>query len=91
MSGVADYELALWHGFNVPLLLSAVVLALGAAAFFGRSRLRQTRLMYQPLGNADRIYDAVIRGADVLSVRLTGSTQRGSIPAILRPSFPAGA
>jgi multicomponent Na+:H+ antiporter subunit A len=38
-------------------------------------------LAYQPLGNADRIYDAVIRGADVLSVRLTGTTQRGSIPA----------
>lgn len=81
VSGVASYELALWHGFNVPLLLSAGVLALGAAAFFGRSRLPRARLMYQPLGNADRVYDAVIRGADVLSVRLTGSTQRGSIPA----------
>ena len=41
----------------------------------------RTRLSYLPLGNADRIYDAVIRGADVLSVRLTGTTQRGSIPA----------
>lgn len=81
VSGASSYELALWHGFNLPLLLSALVLALGAAAFFGRTRLRRTRLMYQPLGNADRIYDAVIRGADVLSVRLTGSTQRGSIPA----------
>ncbi len=37
--------------------------------------------MYLPLGNADRIYDTVIRGLDVLSVRLTGTTQRGSIPA----------
>ncbi len=81
VSGVSNYELALWHGFNLPLLLSALVLGLGTAAFFGRSRLRQTRLMYQPLGNADRIYDAVIRAADVLSVRLTGTTQRGSIPA----------
>ena len=41
----------------------------------------RARLVYLPLGNADRIYDAVIRGADVLSVRLTGITQRGSIPA----------
>ncbi|RDH77259.1 Na+/H+ antiporter subunit A [Mycolicibacterium moriokaense] len=79
--GGANYELALWHGFGVPLLLSALVLAIGAAAFFGRSRLRRTRLAYLPLGNADRIYDAVIRGADVFSVRLTGFTQRGSIPA----------
>ena len=79
--GGTDYELALWHGFGVPLMLSVLVLAIGTAAFFGRARLRQTRLMYLPLGNADRIYDAVIRGADVLSVRLTGTTQRGSIPA----------
>ncbi|HKV19965.1 MAG TPA: Na+/H+ antiporter subunit A [Mycobacterium sp.] len=76
-----DYELALWHGLNLPLLLSAVVLATGTAVFFGRSRLRRNRLVYLPLGNADHIYDAVIRGLDVLSVRLTGTTQRGSIPA----------
>ncbi len=79
--GGADYDLALWHGFGLPLLLSILVLAVGTAAFFGRARLRRTRLSYLPLGNADRIYDAVIRGADVLSVRLTGTTQRGSIPA----------
>ena len=79
--GGADYELALWHGFGLPLLLSVLVLAIGTAAFLGRARLRRTRLVYLPLGNADRIYDAVIRGADVLSVRLTGTTQRGSIPA----------
>jgi multicomponent Na+:H+ antiporter subunit A len=79
--GGADYELALWHGFNLPLLLSALVLGIGTAVFFGRSRLRRNTLVYLPLGNADRIYDAVIRGLDVLSVRLTGTTQRGSIPA----------
>ena len=79
--GDGDYELALWHGFNLPLLLSALVLAIGTAAFFGRSRLRRNKLVYLPLGNADRIYDATIRGLDVVSVRLTGTTQRGSIPA----------
>ena len=79
--GGADYHLALWHGWNLPLLLSAMVLAVGTAVFFARSRLRRTRMGYLPLGNADRIYDAVLRGADVLSVRLTAVTQRGSIPA----------
>ncbi|OBK70715.1 Na+/H+ antiporter subunit A [Mycobacterium sp. 1274761.0] len=79
--GGSHYHLALWHGVGLPLLLSVLVLALGAAAFFGRTRLRRTRLTYLPLGNADRVYDAVIRGADVLSVRLTGATQRGSMPA----------
>ncbi|MEU0496728.1 Na+/H+ antiporter subunit A [Mycobacterium sp. NPDC006124] len=77
----ADYHLALWHGVNVPLLLSILVLAAGAVAFFGRNRLRRARLGYLPLGNADRIYDAVIRETDVFAVRLTALTQRGSIPA----------
>jgi multicomponent Na+:H+ antiporter subunit A len=79
--GGEDYHLALWHGFGLPLLLSALVLAVGVVAFFARGRLRRVRTAYLPLGNADRIYDAVIRSADVLSVRLTAVTQRGSIPA----------
>jgi multicomponent Na+:H+ antiporter subunit A len=79
--GGGDYDLALWHGVGLPLVLSVLVLAVGTAAFFGRARLRRTRLAYLPLGNADRIYDAVIRGLDVASVRLTGTTQRGSVTA----------
>jgi multicomponent Na+:H+ antiporter subunit A len=77
----AGYHLALWHGVNVPLLLSILVLAAGGVAFFARNRLRRARLGYLPLGNADRIYDSVIRGTDVFAVRLTALTQRGSIPA----------
>ena len=79
--GGSSYHLALWHGLGLPVLLSAVVLALGVAAFLGRARLRSARLTYLPLGNADRGYDAVIRGLDALSWRLTGETQRGSLPA----------
>ena len=81
LAGGAEYELALWHGVNLPLLLSILVLAAGTTAFFARKRLRRARIDYVPLGNADRIYDAVIRGADVFAVRLTALTQRGSIPA----------
>ncbi|BBY17972.1 Na+/H+ antiporter subunit A [Mycolicibacterium litorale] len=79
--GSSDYHLALWHGFNLPLLLSALVIAAGFAAFFERSRLRRARVAYLPLGNADHVYDALIRGLDRVSVRLTAITQRGSIPA----------
>jgi multicomponent Na+:H+ antiporter subunit A len=82
LAGGADYKLALWHGVNLPLLLSVLVLAVGTAVFLARHRLRRAaRMGYVPLGNADRIYDAVIRGADVFAVRLTAVTQRGSIPA----------
>jgi multicomponent Na+:H+ antiporter subunit A len=81
VAGGANYQLALWHGVNLPLLLSILVLGLGTAAFFARKRLRRARVDYVPLGNADRIYDAVIHGADVFAVRFTSVTQRGSIPA----------
>ncbi len=75
------YHLALWHGLNLPLLLSALVLAVGTADFFRRSRLPRLRSPGRlPLGNADRVYEAVVRGADVASVRLTSVTQRGSLP-----------
>lgn len=80
-AGDGDYYLALWHGVNPPLLLSALVLVAGAAEFFGRARLRRVRdPKFLPLGNADRAFDAVVRGADVASLRLTGITQRGSLP-----------
>jgi multicomponent Na+:H+ antiporter subunit A len=79
--GGADYHLALWHGWNLPLLLSVLVLATGTAAFFARARLRRTRIGYLPLGNADRIYDGALRNLDFVAYKLTGSTQRGSIPA----------
>lgn len=81
MPGGSGYHLALWHGLGLPLYLSALVLAVGIAAFLVRRRLPRTRFAYLPLGNADRMYDATIRGLDVLSLRLTGSTQRGSLPA----------
>ncbi len=77
----ADYHLALWHGLNLPLLLSLVVLGSGIAIYVSRGRLRRARLAFLPLANADRIYDAVLRGLDIMSVRLTAVTQRGSIPA----------
>ncbi|KMO79303.1 Na+/H+ antiporter subunit A [Mycolicibacterium chubuense] len=77
----ADYHLALWHGVNLPLLLSLVVLGAGIAVYVSRGRLRRARIGFLPLANADRIYDAVLRGADIMSVRLTAVTQRGSIPA----------
>ncbi|MGN7778069.1 Na+/H+ antiporter subunit A [Mycolicibacterium sp. 22603] len=79
--GGSDYYLALWHGFGIPLLLSVFILVTGAVVFFGRQRLPRARTGFTPLGNADRIYDEVMRGLDLLAVRVTAQTQRGSLPA----------
>ncbi len=79
--GGATYHLALWHGWNLPLLLSALVIAAGTAVFFIRRRLPRTKVGYLPLGNADRFYDQTLRYLDYLAFKLTGTTQRGSLPA----------
>ncbi|CAN5689172.1 Na+/H+ antiporter subunit A [soil metagenome] len=83
--GGTTYHLALWHGWNLPLLLSALVLGLGTAMFFIRRRLPRARIFrkvgYLPLGNADRFYDDTLRYLDYVAFKLTGATQRGSIPA----------
>jgi multicomponent Na+:H+ antiporter subunit A len=81
LPGGSDYDLALWHGVGLPLLLSALVLAVGTAIFFVRDRLPRNRFGYLPLGNADRFYDATLRSLDFVAFKVTGATQRGSIPA----------
>ncbi|MFI6171393.1 Na+/H+ antiporter subunit A [Nocardia sp. NPDC051052] len=71
-------SLSLWHGFTVPLALTVAIIAGGVALFQLRDRLRDpTR---PRLGNADRAYDAALRGMDQLSLRMTGAVQRGSLP-----------
>ncbi|MFE9579045.1 Na+/H+ antiporter subunit A [Nocardia sp. NPDC006044] len=71
-------SLALWHGFTVPLALTVLIIAGGIALFQLRDRLRDPA---RPrLGNADRAYDATLRGMDRLSLRMTGAVQRGSLP-----------
>lgn len=80
MPGGTGYHLALWHGVGLPVLLSALVLVVGASVFAARGPLGLSRLRRLPMGKADRIYDEVLRLLDVAAVRLTSVTQRGSLP-----------
>ncbi|PXW29067.1 UNVERIFIED_CONTAM: multisubunit sodium/proton antiporter MrpA subunit /multisubunit sodium/proton antiporter MrpB subunit [Williamsia faeni] len=73
-------HLALWHGFNLPLALTAIAVVAGTALFALVRELGRLGFVKPALGNADRIYDAVLRGADTVSVNLTRNTQRGSLP-----------
>ena len=70
-----DYHLALWHGFEP----AAAAVDPGAGGGHGgvlrpRPAAPAPGSRYLPLGNADRIYDAVMRGADVL----VGAADRAS-------------
>ncbi|RBO87784.1 multisubunit sodium/proton antiporter MrpA subunit /multisubunit sodium/proton antiporter MrpB subunit [Nocardia puris] len=78
LPGVLHTHLALWHGFTVPLALTAVIITLGIALFLVRKTIGESE--HPRLGNADRVYDATLRAMDKVSLRMTGSVQRGSLP-----------
>jgi len=71
-------KLSLWHGFNLPLLLSAVTLVLTLAAYALRDRWRSTKL---PRIGTERLYEGTLRALDALSARLAPPLQEASLPA----------
>ncbi|NMO04174.1 Na+/H+ antiporter subunit A [Gordonia sp. TBRC 11910] len=73
-------HLAMWHGFGIPVLFSAIAIVGGVIVFLIVRAERNHLFVHRPLINADRIYDAVLRAADVASLTLTRNTQRGSLP-----------
>lgn len=78
--------LTLWHGFNVPLLLSAVCLVLGVALFVWRrpvAWLQHAITDTLPMPDAERGFYFVMRALDRLAVEVTARTQRGSLPVYL--------
>lgn len=84
---VPDYgeeieHLSPWHGFTIAVVFTIIVIVAGTALFLAL-RSRRIRLRWTPLGNADRIYDSVLRGADSASQALTARTQSGSLPVTL--------
>ncbi len=75
-----DPHLALWHGFTVPLALTAVILLTGAIMHWQRTLVRELQFEKPALGDADVAYDWILDFARRLSLRVTAFTQRGSLP-----------
>ncbi|WP_151641164.1 Na+/H+ antiporter subunit A [Corynebacterium sp. 11A] len=73
-------ELALWHGFGIPLLLTAVIIAAGAIMHWQRKTLERFHFDKPALGSADAAYDSTLDTLRRLSLRITANTQRGSLP-----------
>ncbi|NKY27288.1 Na+/H+ antiporter subunit A [Nocardia gamkensis] len=71
-------HLALWHGFTPVPAWTLLIVAVGVGLY--RLRARFTESAHPRLGNADRAYDATLRAMDTLSLRMTGTVQRGSLP-----------
>jgi multicomponent K+:H+ antiporter subunit A len=87
-----EYKLAIWHGFNLPLLMSAIALAGGIALYVGLQRfINLHKLIHLPIGPKQGGRDlfvwkigALARGASALTARLeNGSLQRYLLLLIL--------
>ena len=85
--GTEGSDLSLWHGFNLALGISAVIILAGCLLHWQRHLLKPFQGEYAALGNADNAYDAVLVGLRNLSLRITANTQRGSLQLNLTTIF----
>jgi NADH:ubiquinone oxidoreductase subunit 5 (subunit L)/multisubunit Na+/H+ antiporter MnhA subunit len=79
-------SLALWHGINVPLLLSIVAVTLGSIIFYFRAPIRARMESLLPNLSFNALYDGVLAGIDrsaVFSTRLQSGSLRVYLTIII--------
>ena len=73
------YKLALWHGFNLPLLMSGVALVLGVLLYFTMARGGRLHL-HHPRGWTGRlVFTHLFDGTFALAGRITCRLENGSL------------
>lgn len=82
-AGHETYHLALWHGFEPALGLSAIVVALGLLLFQQRVRVARWQSKVPNRIDAAEGYWASMRAIDRTASRVTEFVQRGSLPRYL--------
>src|SRR5690606_24900406 len=75
--------LALWHGFTEPLLLSALIIAVGVALWVVRDNIDQLHNRLPHMASGGRIFDIALARFLRFSDVLIGHVQTGSLPSYL--------
>ena len=81
--GDGDYHLALWHGFEPALALSAVVLLVGGVLFWKRRAVARLQGAVPAYVDAGEGYGYTVRGIDRAAARITHFAQVGGLPQYL--------
>ncbi|SFU83673.1 monovalent cation/H+ antiporter subunit A [Halomonas korlensis] len=72
-----DFHLAIWHGVNLPLLMSLVALGAGAASYLWHPQLRRLIRSFHPV-DARLVFEGAIqrlvRGSEAAITRLDGGS-----------------
>ncbi|HET7655192.1 MAG TPA: hydrogen gas-evolving membrane-bound hydrogenase subunit E [Acidimicrobiales bacterium] len=79
-SSSTHIHLAVWHGWNTPLLLSAVTLAGGALVVAFDHRVQRVLAAGRTLPTGEDAYVALLERLAAVSRRVTGVVQSGSLP-----------
>lgn len=75
-----DYHLALWHGLEPALALSAVTIAVGLLLFFVRDSFDKVQSTLPSGLDFHDLYSKLISWMEKLALWVTSRTQRGSLP-----------
>jgi len=90
-----DYSLALWHGFNLPLLMSVIALAGGLALYFGLQRfVNLHRVVLLPRGGREAFLlfiDRSIGAARALTLALQNGSLQWYLLTLVLVAVVAGA
>jgi multicomponent Na+:H+ antiporter subunit A len=73
-------NLALWHGFNLPLVLSALTLAGGWVLGRANRPVQQTLATGSGIPRGEEVYLRLLRGVGRLARGVTAVVQNGSLP-----------
>jgi multicomponent Na+:H+ antiporter subunit A len=73
-------HLALWHGWNTPLLLSAVTLAGGALVVAFDHRVQRVLATGRTIPTGEDAYVGLLQQVAAVARRVTGAVQSGSLP-----------
>jgi multicomponent K+:H+ antiporter subunit A len=77
------YSLAIWHGLNLPLLMSVVALAVGAGFYFSLQRIfRLHEHVHLPRGGKE-MFDALLGGVLDAARAITGAVVDGRLQRLL--------
>lgn len=84
---VEGHDLKLWHGITTPLVLTVVIVTAGAIVFWQRNLIKRAAFPKPALGDADELWDNILHVLRNASLKLTASTQRGSLSINLAVIF----
>ncbi|WP_127558072.1 monovalent cation/H+ antiporter subunit A [Saccharospirillum alexandrii] len=73
-----DYGLYIWHGFNLPLLMSALAMTGGAYVYFNREKLFTFQAQF-PEANANLIFDKSVKWVMKHCARFIDWFENGSL------------